>query len=85
MVSLDQLFKVKVSSKGQIVIPKPIREVYHINEGDEILIIPLEKGVLIKREEETSELRGLLKDLDVDVEELEGILAEAKKSLTKLS
>jgi AbrB family looped-hinge helix DNA binding protein len=84
MVSLDQLFKVKVSSKGQIVIPKPIREVYHINEGDEILLIPLEKGVLIRREEKTPELRGLLKELDVEVEELEGILAEAKKGLTRL-
>ncbi|MEM2133911.1 MAG: AbrB/MazE/SpoVT family DNA-binding domain-containing protein [Candidatus Freyarchaeota archaeon] len=84
MVSLDQLFKVKVSSKGQIVIPKPIREFYHIKEGDEILIIPTERGVLIKRKEETTGLRGLLKDLEVDVEELESILAEAKKSLTKL-
>ncbi|WXG41470.1 MAG: AbrB/MazE/SpoVT family DNA-binding domain-containing protein [Candidatus Freyarchaeum deiterrae] len=85
MVSFEQLFKVKVTSKGQVVIPKPLREFYHIREGEEILMIPLEKGVLIKREEGSSELRGLLKELDVvDVIELEDILAEAKRSLTKM-
>ncbi|MFB0562041.1 MAG: AbrB/MazE/SpoVT family DNA-binding domain-containing protein [Candidatus Lokiarchaeia archaeon] len=84
MVSFEQLFKVKVTSKGQVVIPKPLREFYRIKEGDEILMIPLEKGVLIKRGEASSELRGLLKELDVDVNELENILAEAKRSLTKM-
>jgi AbrB family looped-hinge helix DNA binding protein len=84
VVSFEQLFKVKVTSKGQVVIPKPLREFYHIKEGEEILMIPLEKGVLIKREEGSSELRGLLKDFDVDLTELEGILAEAKRSLTKM-
>jgi len=84
MVALEQLFRVRVSSKGQIVIPKPLREVYHINEGDEVLMLPLEEGVLIKKKGKPPKLRGLLKDLDVNVEELEAILAEAKKSLTKM-
>jgi len=65
MVALEQLFRVRVSSKGQIVIP-------------------LEEGVLIKKKGKPPKLRGLLKDLDVIVEELEAILAEAKKSLTKM-
>ncbi|RLE81535.1 MAG: AbrB/MazE/SpoVT family DNA-binding domain-containing protein [Thermoprotei archaeon] len=80
---LEELFKVKVSSKGQIVIPKPIREAYGFKEGEEILLIPLKEGVLLKRPKKAKGLRGLLKELDVDVSECEKILAEAKQSLFK--
>ncbi|HID91259.1 TPA: AbrB/MazE/SpoVT family DNA-binding domain-containing protein, partial [Candidatus Bathyarchaeota archaeon] len=39
------MFRVKVSAKGQIVIPKPLREAFHFHEGESILLIPREKGV----------------------------------------
>ncbi len=83
MSYIEGLFKVKVSSKGQVVIPKPIREAYGIKEGDEILIVPLEEGVLMKKAKKALELRGLLKRLNVDVAECEAILLKAKKSLRK--
>ncbi len=78
------LFRVKVSAKGQVVIPKAIREAYHINEGSELLFIPIEDGVLIKPIEKVARLRGLLVGLNVDLAECEAILAEAKRSLVKV-
>jgi len=82
--SIRELFTVKVSAKGQVVIPKPIRKAYHLNEGTEILFVPTKEGVLIKPVEKTLKLRGLLAELNVDPLECEAILAEARRSLTKV-
>jgi len=79
-------FRVKVSSKGQVVIPKPLREAYGIKEGREVLMIPVENGILVKAlPVKGRELRGLLASLNVDIRECEDILAEAKKSLFRVS
>ncbi|RIB35171.1 MAG: hypothetical protein BXU00_02455 [Candidatus Nanoclepta minutus] len=41
---------VRISSKGQIVVPAEIREKFNIEEGDYVLFIPLaEDLILIKR------------------------------------
>jgi len=40
--------------------------------------------VLMKPPKESGRLRGLLKGLDVDLEECESILNEAKRSLTRV-
>ena len=56
---------VKISSKGQITLPKELRERYRLREGDEALILPSEEGILIKRRRVT--LRGFLAGkLDVE-------------------
>lgn len=83
--ALEGLFKVKVSSKGQVVIPKHIREGLNLNEGDELLLIPTKGGILMKHSsKEVRRLRGLLKGLDVDIGECEAILSEARRSLAKI-
>ena len=75
-------FRVKVSSKGQVVIPKPLREAYGIREGSEVVMIAVEEGILVRVPQvKGSSLRGLLADLPVDIEECERILAEARKTL----
>lgn len=82
---MERLFKVKLSTKGQLVIPKNIRDAYSLQEGDEVLLIPRSEGLLVKRREGGGGgLRGLLKDLDVDVEECESILEKAKRTLAKV-
>ncbi len=84
MPVLEELFKVRVSSKGQVVIPKPLREAYGISRNSEIIMIPLEEGILIRPAGKVRpRLRGLLRDLDVDVAECGAILAEAKRALLK--
>ena len=38
---------VKVGAKGQIVIPKEAREFYKISEGDTLLVLGDERGIII--------------------------------------
>ncbi len=40
--------RIKVGPKGQILIPKILRDRYGLREGDLILIEPEESGVLVK-------------------------------------
>ncbi len=48
--------EVKVGSKGQIVIPKELREKYGIKENTLVRIIPTEEGILIKRKRDLIEV-----------------------------
>ena len=53
-----------VSSKGQITLPKELRERHHLSEGATVLILDAEDGVLVRPGRKT--LRGLAKGrLDV--------------------
>jgi len=56
--------KVKVSLKGQVVIPKVIREKIGIKEGDEVIVESSEEGVVIlkKPKDPVKEMRGLFKE-----------------------
>ncbi|MGC8831022.1 MAG: AbrB/MazE/SpoVT family DNA-binding domain-containing protein [Thermoproteota archaeon] len=40
--------RVRVGEKGQILIPKILRDRYGIQEGAQVMIEPTEEGVLIK-------------------------------------
>ena len=72
------LYKAKISSKGQIVIPKKIREQLKLKEGDEVLIYLIEDGIVIKKKKKANlkELRGILADKIV--------FKEAAKTLEEL-
>lgn len=48
-----------VSSKGQITLPKELRDKHHLSEGATVLILETEEGVLVRPSRKT--LRGLLK------------------------
>ena len=50
-----------VGEKGQIVIPKQARELFHIQPGDTLLLLGDEKrGLAIPPQEQFSELRKLI-------------------------
>jgi AbrB family looped-hinge helix DNA binding protein len=53
------LHKTRVGPKGQITIPKELRDMYHLREGEEVLILPSDDGILIKHTKVI--LRGYLK------------------------
>lgn len=54
-----------VGPKGQITIPKGLREKYHLLEGEEVVLVAREDGVLLKHT--PSVLRGRLRgSLDLD-------------------
>jgi AbrB family looped-hinge helix DNA binding protein len=44
--------KVKVSPKGQVVIPKPLRDRFGIKEGEEVQVEESKRGVLVMKSEE---------------------------------
>ena len=53
-----------VSPKGQITLPKSLREKYHLLEGEEVVLVPQQDGVLVKHPPST--LRAMFRGkLDV--------------------
>ena len=53
--------RVKVSSKGQIVIPSEIRDRYGFTKGTELIVKPLDENrLLLERVPRLSELFGFL-------------------------
>ena len=48
-----------VGPKGQITIPKDLRERYHLLEGEDVIVLPADEGVLVKHL--PNSLRGRLK------------------------
>ena len=65
-----------VGPKGQITIPKELREKYHLHEGEEVILLPGEEGVMIKHPSST--LRGRLRGR-IDIKGFESDLKELRK------
>ncbi|WP_297488117.1 AbrB/MazE/SpoVT family DNA-binding domain-containing protein [Thermococcus sp.] len=55
------MVRVKVSSKGQIVLPKIIREKFDIREGDEIEVLDLGDEIVLVPVKKNLKLRGLVR------------------------
>lgn len=60
---------VKVSSKGQVVLPSDIRSRLHIDKGRKLVIAEKEGVIIMKPLKKLSELAGILKT-DEDVNKL---------------
>jgi len=67
---------VTVSSKGQITLPKELRERHHLVEGEEAVILDVPEGILIRRGRKS--LRGILKG-KLDVEGMERDIQRLRK------
>lgn len=77
-------FDVKITSKGQMVIPKAIREKYNLKKGTVAKIIDTKDGILIKPKFEGPwiGLRGMMKTEWMN-QDLDQLIREAKKSIFK--
>ena len=51
--------KVMISSKGQITLPKDLRDKYHLSCGESVIVADSGEGIVIRHEKGT--LRGILK------------------------
>jgi len=60
----------KVLPKGQITLPKVIREKLGVNVGDVIAFEEKDDGVLIKKSKTILDYRGCLPDLGMTAEEI---------------
>ncbi|MGB9659593.1 MAG: AbrB/MazE/SpoVT family DNA-binding domain-containing protein [Nitrososphaerales archaeon] len=56
MVELRQ----KVGDKGQVLIPKVLREKYGVKEGGYVLIEPRDEGILLKGRPSPNEILAML-------------------------
>lgn len=53
-------------SKGQITLPKSLREQYKLRDGETILLTPLENGIMVKRACDMKSLRGSISNIDIE-------------------
>lgn len=56
--------KAKVGSRGQIVIPKPIREMLHIKPGENMFFRVEKKDILIRKQEGKKLLNDMLNRIE---------------------
>lgn len=55
----------RVGRKGQVVIPKPLRDRHGIRPGDEVVIDDFQTGeITVSRARDHSSMRGVLKGSD---------------------
>ena len=63
----------RISERGQITIPKHLRDRFGMNHNVEVEITPTEKGLLIQKraaaEHPVDRIAGILDDADFDVDE----------------
>lgn len=69
----------KISSKGQVTLPKEIREKYHLKEGEEAMILQTNEGILIKHKRVA--LRGMLSG-KMDIKGFEKELEKLRREWT---
>jgi AbrB family looped-hinge helix DNA binding protein len=58
-----------------LTIPKELREKYHMHEGEQVLLVPVEEGVIVKHP--SSSLRGRLRG-KIDLKQFEEDLQEIR-------
>lgn len=61
---------VKVSSKGQIVLPSDIREELNIDKGRRMVMTVHKGAIIMKPIRKLSEMEGILKDSKLDAEKI---------------
>ena len=59
----NEIIKMKVFPKGQVVIPVSLRKKYNIDIGDHIQAIPSNDGILLKPPSKTKSTRTLTDSL----------------------
>lgn len=79
-----KLYDAKMTSKGQIVIPKPVRDAYGLKEGMRVYLVATEAGILLKPgfEKPWAGLRGLMK-VEWGSLNLDSLIEEAKRTVFK--
>jgi AbrB family looped-hinge helix DNA binding protein len=79
--------KTRLSSKGQVIIPKAVRDAHEWRTGQEFVVIDTEDGVLLKEQRpftttELVEVAGVLKrpERARTLEEMEEAIAEGVRA-----
>ena len=72
---------VKILPKGQITLPKEIRESLNVHEGDTLIIEKTDQEIILKKGKTIFDFKGCLPNLGMSVAELreKAIEEEAKE------
>jgi AbrB family looped-hinge helix DNA binding protein len=62
---MEQLVAI-VSTKGQLAIPKALRDRLHLREGTRVMLTVEGDELRVRKADNWSELRGMLADSEVD-------------------
>jgi len=78
----------EIKSRGQLTIPKKIREKGHLEEGQVVSIIPVGDSIIItpkrlEMEEARRQIRRLLKESGLSAEDVLAGLKEEREALYK--
>jgi len=78
----------EIKSRGQLTIPKKIREMVHLDEGQVVSIIPIGESIIVttKRlelDEARRQIKRIMKAAGISVEELLAGLKEERENLFK--
>lgn len=74
-----ETYSSRITSKGQITIPKPLRDKYHLREGELATLLPTDRGIMLRHEgEPLRALRGLLRK-EVDIKKASRFIRELRK------
>ena len=79
---MDKRRMVRVSSKGQIVLPKRLREAAAIDEGDYLAVAELANGVLILAKSKTDLFDAIAEPIRREAEE-QGLTPEQVMDMIK--
>jgi AbrB family looped-hinge helix DNA binding protein len=59
--------KVTVSSKGQIAIPKQVREALNLTEGSKLTLEVRGQEIVLSKGDAWKQLQGAARDIDIDL------------------
>lgn len=82
---MGKVYMAKMTSKGQLVIPKPLREKYKLKEGSVFRVIAEDERIVLVPETVApfTALRGLMRN-EWKKRDLEELIEGAKRSLFKV-
>jgi AbrB family looped-hinge helix DNA binding protein len=76
----DDTETTRITRKGQVTIPKKLREEYGLEEGDELLWQKAEDGIRVRKATQAAG-RGMLVDDDVSEEKREEMAQEMESEI----
>ncbi len=72
-------YQAKITSKGQISIPKELRERFQLREGEEVLLIPGDEVIILKPGlNPMRRLRGVLRE-EVDLNKASEFIRKTRR------
>ncbi|MCK4278017.1 MAG: AbrB/MazE/SpoVT family DNA-binding domain-containing protein [Desulfurellaceae bacterium] len=84
----NKQYVVQIRKKGQITLPKDIRKVFDLEEGEEVVLMPVGESIIFTKrhyaiEEIRKKVSRLLKSAGISPEEILKTLKEEKEVFSK--